>query len=137
MNNTNEQVKQEQVESKAKKFSKKAMIMTGIALTGVAAVAIKVISSKNKDTEIEIEREVSAVPDVNNMNEREYIEHLHNIEVIPDEVMNYIEGIEQENELLKVEVEELSIDKQELKETILFLEDDIADLEAEILGHEK
>ena len=43
MNNTNEQVKQEQVESKAKKFSKKAMIMTGIALTGVAAVAIKVI----------------------------------------------------------------------------------------------
>lgn len=137
MNNTNEQVKQEQVESKAKKFSKKAMIMTGIALTGVAAVAIKVISSKNKDAEIEVEREVSAVPDVNNMNEREYIEHLHNIEVIPDEVMNYIEGIEQENELLKVEVEELSIDKQELKETILFLEDDIADLEAEILGHEK
>lgn len=137
MNNTNEQVKQEQVESKAKKFSKKAMIMTGIALTGVAAVAIKVISSKNKDAEIEVEREVSAVPDVNNMNEREYIEHLHNIEVIPDEVMNYIEGIEQENELLRVEVEELSIDKQELKETILFLEDDIADLEAEILGHEK
>lgn len=75
--------------------------------------------------------------DVENMSDKEYVRHLHRIEVIPDEVMHYVENIEQENAILKQEVEELSIDKQELKETIDLLDRDIEDLEAQILGHEK
>lgn len=127
------------------KNSKKIMAGAGLAAAGIMIGVIGFKSGRKKDIDceaihietMECMKAAGEIPDVENMSDKEYIRHLHNIEIIPDEVMNYVENIEQENAILKQEVEELSIDKQELKEHIDFLERDIEDLEAQILGHEK
>lgn len=132
--NTQEQVVEEK---RMSKISKKVAIVAGVALIGAAGLAIKVMSKDKHKCNMELEEVEEVIPDVNNMSDKEYVRHLHNIEIIPDDVMNYVENIEQENKALAQEVEELSIDKQELQETIDFLERDIEELEAQILGHEK
>lgn len=130
----------ENIKNNGKKVLKGAII--GAAGIAIGVIGIKMKNRKDMETMTEMRDEaleqIEVVMDnIESMSDKEYMRHLHKIEVIPDDVMHYIEDIEQENEILKQEVEELSIDKQELEKIVDFLERDIEDLEAQILGHEK
>ena len=142
--NTTKETKmnKESIKEVIKNNSKKILKGAAIGAAGIVIGAIGMKMKKDKEIEgyragygtaveeieelVEIFEDLDDMvdaKDVNDMSDREYIKHLHNIEIIPDEVMNYVENIEQEN--------------GELKDKVDFLERDIEDLEAQILGHEK
>lgn len=146
--NTTKETKmnKESIKEVIKNNSKKILKGAAIGAAGIVIGAIGMKMKKDKEIEgyragyregystaveeveelIEIMEDLDSMidtKDVNDMSDREYITHLHNIEIIPDEVMNYVENIEQEN--------------GELKDKVDFLERDIEDLEAQILGNEK